>query len=305
MVHLNLDFPEHFFDEEVRDGYKVSAEMKKVWAVELDLLNEFISVCNKHNIKFFVAGGTILGTVRHKGFVPWDDDIDIMMFRSEYDRLCKIASIEFKYPYFFQTEQSDSHSGRGHAQLRNSETTAILSNGYDIGRKINQGIFIDIFPLDFVPDDENEREIHLREVVRSQSLYRMWLRFSIHPGFDFRSNGIRHLVKLLGYYIVPQKLAERMYLKCYEKFERLSQIYNEKFTSCVVMVPFYNNRWIWKRQDLEDAVYLPFEMLTVPVPVNFDRVLKTTYGDWRKFIVGSSEHGGLFFDVEKSYKFYL
>ena len=156
MTNLNLKFPEHFFEPEVRDGYEVSCEMKYIWAVELDLLNQLLTVCQKYNIKLYAAGGTMLGAVRHKGMIPWDDDIDMMMFRSDYDRLCEIASEEFKEPYFFQTNETDPGSYRGHAQLRNSKTTGILKHELDQKREINQGIFIDIFPLDNVPDDENE-----------------------------------------------------------------------------------------------------------------------------------------------------
>ena len=100
---INLKISNTFFDEEIRDGYKVSREMKKIWAVELDLLNELNRVCNKHNIRCMAWAGTMLGAIRHKGFIPWDDDIDIMLFRDDYEKLCEIAPSEFTYPYFFQT----------------------------------------------------------------------------------------------------------------------------------------------------------------------------------------------------------
>ena len=104
MVSLNIKLPENFLDEEIRDDYVVSSQMKQVWAVELDLLNKILEVCKKYNIKIIASGGTLLGAVRHKGFIPWDDDIDLMMMRDQYDKLCDVAEKEFKYPYFFQTE---------------------------------------------------------------------------------------------------------------------------------------------------------------------------------------------------------
>ena len=119
MVNLKLQIPEEFFKEEVRDGYFVSSDMKNLWAVELDLLNEFIRVCEVYNLRYFAEGGTMIGAVRHNGFIPWDDDIDIVMPREDYCKLEKIAVKEFKFPYFWQTEKTDPGSMRGHAQLRN------------------------------------------------------------------------------------------------------------------------------------------------------------------------------------------
>ena len=104
MVPLQLKIDETFFLPEERNGYMVSSEMKKVWAVELDLLNEFARVCDKYRLKWFAHAGTMLGAVRHHGFIPWDDDIDVVMPREDYERLCSIGSSEFSRPYFFQNE---------------------------------------------------------------------------------------------------------------------------------------------------------------------------------------------------------
>ncbi len=81
MVDLKIKLPDGFLDEEVRCDYTITHEMKKIWAVELDLLEKLLNVCKKHGIKIFASGGTLLGAIRHKGMIPWDDDIDMMMFR--------------------------------------------------------------------------------------------------------------------------------------------------------------------------------------------------------------------------------
>ena len=122
---MKLEIADSFYQEEERCGYVVSAHMKKVWAVELDLLYQLQQVCEKYGIKYYGSGGTILGAERHKGMIPWDDDIDIMMLRDQYDLLCAHAD-EFKEPYFLQTFDTDEGYFRGHAQLRNSNTTGVL-----------------------------------------------------------------------------------------------------------------------------------------------------------------------------------
>ena len=90
--------------EEVRDEFLVTTERKKIWGVELQLLNELLRVCNKHNIKVYVFAGTLLGAVRHKGFIPWDDDADVCLLHDDYVKLCKVAPKEFKVP-LCQTEK--------------------------------------------------------------------------------------------------------------------------------------------------------------------------------------------------------
>ena len=107
MVPLKLHIDPSFFLEEERNGFVVSAGMKRIWAVELDLLNEFARVCEENGLKWFAHAGTMLGAVRHQGFIPWDDDIDLLMPREDYERFCRLAPTAFSHPYFFQNEQTD------------------------------------------------------------------------------------------------------------------------------------------------------------------------------------------------------
>ena len=147
------------YDEEKRDGYVVETKMKKIWSVQLDLLMELQRVCNRYNIKMFVVWGTLLGAIRHKGFIPWDDDLDVGLLREDYDKLCEIASKEFCEPYFFQTADSDRNFFIGYARLRNSDTTGIIKDNLDV--EYNNGIYIDIYPLDGYPQNNLKRKIQL------------------------------------------------------------------------------------------------------------------------------------------------
>lgn len=118
--------------------------------IELDLLKEFISTCNKLNLKYFMIGGTLLGAVRHKGFIPWDDDIDVAMPRKDYEIwIRKAQNLLDKDKYFVQTYVTDPEYPNNFAKLRNSNTTFVESSLRR--RNINHGVYIDVFPLDYYP----------------------------------------------------------------------------------------------------------------------------------------------------------
>ena len=146
---IKITLPDGFLKEEYRDGYLVSEKLKKIWAIDLDLFAEFSRVCRKHDIKFSVSFGTMIGAVRHKGFIPWDDDFDIMLERREYEKLMAIDPSEFQAPYFLQTVLSDRAVFSPLARFRNSATTGYIS-GYP-KQGYNNGIYLDLYCFDANP----------------------------------------------------------------------------------------------------------------------------------------------------------
>ena len=123
-------------------------EMQKV---ELEMLIEVDRICKKYNIKYFLVAGTLLGAVRHKGFIPWDDDIDIAMPMDEYRRFCKVAKDELSDQYFLQNYRTDVTSWL-FTKIRKNNTTAIEENRF--GSLFHQGIWIDVFPFIGVKNDD-------------------------------------------------------------------------------------------------------------------------------------------------------
>ena len=304
MVKLKLDIPKEFFNEEERCGYVVSAKMKQVWAVELDLLSELLRVCEENNIIVFADSGTLLGAVRHGGFIPWDDDIDVVISRKDYIKLLKIGEKCFKEPYHFPTNKTDPEYYRSHAQLRRSDTTGILKAELKNCLPFDQGIFIDIFPMDNLPDDNKELKlfsnrlafIKKRETILQNSFYdrydSIWYK-------QFVKNIIRRT-------FTKDKFYAKMQLY-YNQYELIRQKYNYKETTrCgnLHRAPI-DNRLIFKRDWFKKQVYSDFEMIKIPIPIGYCKYLKSVYGDWKKFEIGTSVHGGIIFDTSVSYKEYL
>lgn len=308
MVPLKIELPKEFLNEEIRCEYKVSRQMKEVWAVELDLLAELLRVCKKYNIKIFASGGTLLGAIRHGGMIPWDDDIDMMMFRDDYEKLCEVAGKEFEHPYFFQTEYTDPGSMRGHAQLHNSNTTGMVKFDKEKGYTFNQGIFIDIFPLDNVIDDEmkflEQGKLAEKFKLRASRIASISTRYSSNES----ENSAKKVVKkILFYTISPILRITHVEEKYYAKFDKACSMYNNKNTKRVSTLTFIfmNEQHIKYREDFDEIIYVPFEFLEIPIGKKYDHALQTRYGNYMQFDKNANCHGDIFFDTDKPYTFYL
>ena len=301
---IKISLPDHFLDEEIRSGYTVSTDIKKLWAVELDLLAEFMRVCRKYNIVYYAAGGTVLGAVRHKGYIPWDDDIDLMMMRAQYEKLCSIAEKEFKDPYFFQTENTDEGSARGHAQLRNSSTTGIIKSELGLDLPYNQGIFIDIFPIDSLPDDDEQLDIFLKRITKYYRQTKRCLRY----GLRYRKS--RNILKR-----IPEAIIHFVYCNFlegiinYKKYYRLYEAECKKYqniptkrVALLFKLPLKKEIYVWPREYFTSVVYLPFEMFEIPVPSGYLDYLEQCYGNWSEYVIGTSIHSEIIFDTSVSYK---
>lgn len=300
MVDIELKLPEGFLDEETRCGYLVSGRMKQLWAVELDLLYQLQKICDKYGIRYFASGGTMLGAVRHKGFIPWDDDIDIMLMRDQYDMLCLHAD-EFEEPYFFQTARRDDGYLSGHAQLRNSNTTTILESHSSSGKRYNQGIFIDIFPMDAIPDEDSLRQRQIRRCVRYQTLAKKQYNSVENPDAANASTlrKLSHPFACLWNRIYP-------YMNYFDRYEAECRRYNHLRTERVSKLCLRpeDEKLYQKRTDFDDWIMMDFEMLQIPVISAYDAMLRYKFGDYMQFVQHHGYHGDIFFDTDTSYKEY-
>lgn len=296
---IKIKLPAHFLDEELRCGYTVTNKLKKIWAVELDLLNELLRVCKKYNIKPIVFGGTLLGAVRHQGFIPWDDDLDVALTREDFEKLCEIAPAEFAYPYFFQTAISDRRYFFAYARLRNSETTGAIS--YHMTSGYNNGIYIDIYVLEGYV--ESKIRWYFQNLLMKLALKAVTLYYQKVPrvkGFKERLLRIPRPFVILFRYEIWLSIYRKI-LGLYTKTSRRIGLRDEMSRQA-------QRYWVYKNE-LADIIELPFENILVPVPRSYDEVLRRVYGDYMGFppvsARGKWHSGQIIFDPDVPYKDYI
>ena len=293
---IKLSLSEGFLSPEIRSGYDVPAKLKKVWAVQLDLLKTLLDVCKRNDIEVIVWCGTLLGAVRHKGFIPWDDDVDVALDRENYEKLINLPTSEFPEPYFMQTAMSDQRHFFPYARFRNSKTTCVIGGFDDPG--YNNGIYIDVFPLDGYAGS--------KLLVRVQWFLKSLVACVIdneHNGLPIRPSVVARSVNLLRW--IWKMMGRKFLFRCYNAIitaatahvERLSHMHGEMWE--------ITGYWIYKHE-IADRVEVPFENIMVPVPRNYHEVLSRHYGDYSQFPPeskrGKWHEGMLQFEPEMPYR---
>ena len=283
---------EDFLREEVRNDFLVTADRKKIWTVVLDLMVEFDKVCKKHNIQYYLDGGSLLGAVRHGGFIPWDDDIDLAMPREDYERFIQLGK-EFEEPYFLQTPFSDPESFYSFAKVRNSNTTALNIFKY---QKFNHGIWISIFPLDVFPLTKEAEDVYSQicKLTYENSTY---MRMK-NPYLDAKNRN--RIAKYSG----------RNPFETFKEIQRLCSQFNgsdSKYWGTLTITIREFRRKALLRKSYDTVILKEFESMQFPIPSGFDDVLTQEYGDYMKLppIEEREAHDDMFFDPDKSYIEYL
>lgn len=267
------------------------SEINELQKIQLSMLKDFDAVCQKHRISYQLFSGTALGAVRHKGFIPWDDDIDVVMLREDYERFFDSASKELDSNKYYVQREFSEHWPMFFSKLRLNGTTYI-EKYHSHDARIHQGIYIDIFPCDNLSDNRLMQKLQYiaSKIVIAKSLYAR--------GYETNSTVKKCFMQFCR--ILPT-----------EPFKRLCIRRND--SSSLKVHTFFGGgkkfeRSIFFREWFEQSVKMRFEDSEFPVSAHYDEMLRVMYGDY--MIMPTLEqrvckrHAAIV-DINKPYAFHL
>ncbi|MBO7143586.1 MAG: LicD family protein [Salinivirgaceae bacterium] len=271
---MSIKYDLEFIKPEVRSGWDVSSEMKKVWTVQLDLIQVFDKICKLNKLRWYPMWGTLLGIIRHKGYIPWDDDVDIVMPRTDYDKFVSLCNNYISKPYYLQTTLTDSECFYMWVSLRNSDTTG--NRQTCLSKKQNNGIGIDIMPLDGCQDTPWKYKIS-RFPVRIITVLANTYVNDFNKGFVARC--IRRVLRNIGFnYKKAYEIAEK-----WNKKYKIDDYPKMAFRAHADPLTKIIKRDMWNKSDFESTIDMPFEYIQMPVPNGYDNILKQIYGNYMEF----------------------
>ncbi|MBO4267136.1 MAG: LicD family protein [Lachnospiraceae bacterium] len=285
-----------FYEDEVIEGFYVPSMLKKAWGVQMDVLRETDIICRRHNIPYFADWGTLLATIRHSGYIPWDDDLDISMKRKDYERFLRYAEKEL--PEGFKVMHFKNHPGHlffvarivGKPRICFEEDHLTRFHGFPYIAGI------DLFVLDNVCSDRE------KEYLRSKKA-----EFVLTVADNIAENRtvgkeaeeqLRDCEKYTGRRIDRSLKGEDLRVRMYELVEELfASVPDEESDALVQMMPFgmYGNTLHIPKEYYRDTVRLPYMDTAMPVPICFDAVMRRKYGNYMEIHKAWGGHDYPFF----------
>ena len=269
-----MQYDVDFIKPEWKSDYYVSEKTKKVWWIQIQILQDFGKWCDERNLRWFVYGGALIGAVRHKGFIPWDDDIDVCMPREDYNKMLDLWRTEgLEEPYFLQNTLTDVDCYQFWTSIRRSDTTG---NRISLmSKRCNNGIAIDVMPFDGC-----ESNIYVYQMRRMPLKILSTICNTYVNEFNM-SLPAKILRKFL-------RLTHIDYKSIYKWIEGQNSKHtwnrHDYVTLTLVSNPDMKSieERVWFKEDFSYPVYLDFEFIKIPVPCGYKRILSMQYHDYMK-----------------------
>lgn len=258
-----------------------NVELQELQQYMLGILREIDRICKKHNIQYFFGYGSLLGAVRHNGFIPWDDDIDLHMKMEDYFKFIEVCKKELSDEYYIENHSSNVQSYQYWTQFGVKNSTSINMSMSHIHR--SWGICVDIFPVFPYSKDAKEQK-------KRQSIFRKMKLLSIkyyHIGTLKQAKGIEKLKKM-AHYLVPDWLNLFLFRKYFR--ELCKEVENPE-NRCQTIYSIYNTpEQYFENEWLDDIIELEYEGEKYPCPVGYDGYLRTLYGDYMQIPKNKEKH---------------
>ncbi len=277
-----LQFDDKFFEPEEREGFYVKSMMKRYWASTMEDLAEIDRICQKHGLRYFAFYGTLLGAVRHKGYIPWDDDMDIIMYRDDYEAFIKYAKEELRSPFIiYNNKESCLYPMR----IVNAHYSSLQEDFLEQFHGCPYPSGVDIFVMDRTPTTDLEIQAvrHLHQVVRYVS-QRVDKNFAIlhsdkeQVGQEELTEIIKGIEEFANIKFDPER---SLTVQLTELAHAVSAMYNDTDSPYLARI----NNWAmnpahfsWKKEWFDEIVYLPFENMMLPCPKMYHEVLEASMG---------------------------
>ena len=267
---------------------KQLAQLKNI---ELAMLDEFVRICDANGIDYFLSGGTCLGAARHKGFIPWDDDIDVGMLREDYDRFAQACKTELSDGFIFQDMNTEPNCGLVFGKIRKKGT--VYSETYSSHIDMSQGVWIDIFPYDRVSNDSTERSKQYRKVSFLKNLY------IVKCGYKFPQN--KGGIQKAAYYVAKALCLFIPQHWIINKIDKAMRTYDQD-NSCHYAMPFGGAYSIEVETEelarLHDLAPIEFESKKYKTFADWDGYLTKHYGNYMQLPPKEKRRAGVHYVKE-------
>ena len=293
-----MKFADEYFEDEVRCGFYVDSLMKCCWASQLEVLEKIDKVCRKYNIQYFAEWGTLLGAIRHGGFIPWDDDMDIAMKRVDYERFLKVAQEELPEGYKILNYQNEEHYWDVMTRVVNADFVDATPEFLDKNFNNPYASGIDIFPLDYVSNNKGEEELQkeIVELIKAVA--------DTNGMGNLTADELEHWLTVIEN-VCRQKIDREGNIKnqLYKLLCYMYALYSEEETDRIALIAQYLDSGcsVYPKECYADSIRMPFDEITIPIPMGYDTVLKLKYGDYMKNVRTGGGHDYPYYEKQQDY----
>ena len=299
-----MKFDKSFFEAEVRDGFYVTSEMKQVWAAQLEVLNDVDNACRENGIQYFAEWGTLLGAVRHHGFIPWDDDMDICMKRPDYNRFLEIAEKIMPSNYKIYNLKSHNNDGNMVSRIINTDQISYDAEKLKKYHGVPYVIGLDIFPLDYISDNKEDDELQSNVIVMISSIMNVIKSIqdnNVQLDEENLTQINMQLSQVENICGVTINREDDIVQQLNILIDRMCGIYRENEAEYITIMLLWvgGKNYRFPKKYYDKAIRIPFENTTIPVPYAYDSILKKKYGDYMKLVHTWDSHDYPFFESQK------